>query len=146
MLLLLNRAFVGYLLLLHLLLGLINLGLVDIIYGVLVDPVLIFVNDGHFPTERIFESYGCAPIRVHPRLLAKQQGWEIYVNRVDFLLLGHEDRLLYGLLVPLIDEVGLIHVRVLIGLDPEDMLVIELVDQVHSFPIDELQLLFVVLH
>ena len=146
MLLLLNRSFVGHLLFLHLLLSLVNLCLVDIIYGVLVDPVLIFVNNSNLPTERIFKPNRCAPIRVHTGLLPKQQGRKIYVNRVNFLLLGHEDRFLYGLLVPLIDEVGLVHVRVVIGLDSEDMLVIELVDQIHSLLVDELQLLFVVLH
>ena len=61
-------------------------------------------------------------------------------------MLGYKDRLLNGLFVPLIDEVGLVHVWVVIGLDPEYMLVIELVDQIHPFSVDELQLLFVVLH
>jgi hypothetical protein len=128
------------------LLGLVNLSLVDILHSILVNPVLIFVYNRDFSSKSVFEPYRCPTIGVNSRLLSKQQSWVIDVNRIDLLLLGDEDRLVYGFLVPINDELGTIHLWVFLGFYSKNVLVIEFVDEIHSILVNELKLILVVFH
>jgi len=117
-----------------LILGLVDLGFVDVLNLILVNSVLVLVDYGDVTPQSRLEPYRGPARGVLLALLAQQQRWEVYVDRVDLLLLLNGNGASQRGLVELKDVGGgVLEVEgAALAFPPlsEDVGVVELVDEV----------------